>query len=164
VIVMAKGITSGYIPLGAVAVGPRVAEPFWATDSEFVFRHGLTYSGHATACAVALAQLDILERESLVERAATLEPLLVDAVAPLAAHPLVSEVRSGVGVMAGVEVIDQGVAEKVRSHCLSAGFLVRVITGATLQISPPLIVQPDDIQAIVDAITHALDREASVVD
>lgn len=164
VMVMAKGITSGYIPLGAVAVGPRVAEPFWRADSELIFRHGLTYSGHATACAVALAVLDILERESIVEQAAALEPVITEAIAPLASHPLVNEVRSGVGVIAGVELVDQGVAERVRNHCLEAGFLMRVITAATLQISPPLITQPSEIQAIVDAIASALDREAVLLD
>ncbi len=161
VMVMAKGITSGYIPLGAVAVGPRVAEPFWRADSKLIFRHGLTYSGHATACAVALAVLDILERESIVEQAAALEPVITEALSPLAFHPLVNEVRSGVGVIAGVELVDQAVAERVRSRCLEAGFLMRVITAATLQISPPLITQPSEIQAIVDAIASALDREAA---
>ena len=158
--VMAKGITSGYLPLGAVAVGPRVAEPFWSGASELVFRHGLTYSGHATGCAVALAHLDILERESIVEQAAALEAVLVNALAPLAAHPLVSEVRAGVGVIAGVQLTDQALADRVKARCLEAGFLMRVITGATLQISPPLITQPSEIQAIVDAIANALDREA----
>jgi putrescine aminotransferase len=159
--VMAKGITSGYLPLGAVAVGPRVAEPFWSAGTDLVFRHGLTYSGHATGCAVALAHLDIVERESVVERAAALEPVLVDALAPLASHPLVSEVRGGVGVIGGVQVRDQAVADRVKAHCLEAGFLIRVITGATLQISPPLTIDPGDIAMIVGAITDALDFELS---
>ena len=125
-----------------------------------MFRHGLTYSGHATGCAVALAHLDILERESIVEQAAALEAVLVNALAPLAAHPLVSEVRAGVGVIAGVQLSDQALADRVKGRCLEAGFLMRVITGATLQISPPLTTQPSEIQAIVDAIANALDREA----
>ena len=67
-ITVAKGITSGYIPLGGVIASARVAEPFWAEGTQNVFRHGFTYSGHATACAVGLANLDVIEREGLVER------------------------------------------------------------------------------------------------
>jgi putrescine aminotransferase len=157
--VMAKGITSGYLPLGAVAVGPRVCEPFWAPDAELVFRHGITYSGHATGCAVALAHLDILEGESIIERAAALEGVLVDALAPLASHELVTEVRGGVGVMGGVQVRDQAVADGVKARCLEAGFLIRVISGATLQVSPPLTTEPAEIAMIAAAITDALDLE-----
>ncbi|HET6548371.1 MAG TPA: aminotransferase class III-fold pyridoxal phosphate-dependent enzyme, partial [Solirubrobacter sp.] len=72
----AKGISSGYLPLGAVVVGARVAEPFWADDSDHMFRHGLTYSGHSTACAAALANIDILEREELPARVRSLETTL----------------------------------------------------------------------------------------
>src|SRR5919197_4491136 len=85
----AKGITSGYMPLGALVVAPHVAELFFRQG--VMWRHGYTYSGHATACAAALANLDIFEREGLVERAAELEQELVEALAPLAEHPLVRE-------------------------------------------------------------------------
>ena len=63
--VFAKGVTSGYLPLGGVVAAERVAAPFWEDGSELIFRHGLTYAGHATVCAAALANLDILEREQL---------------------------------------------------------------------------------------------------
>ena len=95
VMIMAKGMTSGYLPMGATVVGERVWEPFWKDGSDLVFRHGLTYSGHATVCAAAHANLDIIEREGLVDRVRRLETVLHDAVQPLAAHPLVKEVRSG---------------------------------------------------------------------
>ena len=98
----AKGITSGYIPLGAVIVSPRVADPFWQPGTEHVFRHGYTYSGHATACAVALANLDVIEREGLVERVAKLEPVLEATLRPLESHPLVAEVRAGLGLLGAV--------------------------------------------------------------
>ena len=68
IVTTAKGLTSGYIPLGAVIVGERVAEPFFREGATEVFRHGYTYSGHPTACAVGLANLDIIEREGLIER------------------------------------------------------------------------------------------------
>ena len=103
----AKGITSGYIPLGAVIASPRVAEPFWRTGTTHVFRHGYTYSGHATACAVAMANLDVIEREGLVERVAQLEPVLADDAAAARDHPLVAEVRTGVGLLGAVELADR---------------------------------------------------------
>src|SRR5450759_1648888 len=91
-VTFAKGVTSGYLPLGGVLVGRRVQEPFWDGPAGPVFRHGYTYSGHATACAAALANLDILEREGLVGRAAALEPVLAREIARLAA---VRDHRSG---------------------------------------------------------------------
>src|SRR5674476_992590 len=92
-VTFAKGVTSGYLPLGGVLVGRRVQEPFWDGPAGPVFRHGYTYSGHATACAAALANLDILEREGLVGRAAALEPVLEREIARLDAAPLVGETR-----------------------------------------------------------------------
>ncbi len=101
IITSAKGLSSGYAPIGAVIVGPRVAEPFWRGTGEW-FRHGYTYSGHTASCAVALANLDLIEREALVARVAALEPVLAATLAPLADHPLVSEVRAGTALLAAV--------------------------------------------------------------
>jgi adenosylmethionine-8-amino-7-oxononanoate aminotransferase len=156
--VVAKGITSGYLPLGAVIVGPKVAAPFWSDDSSIVFRHGLTYSGHATACAVALAHLDLLEAEQLVARVATLEPVLTAALAPLAEHPLVREVRSGTGLMAGVELVDAATAAWLAPRALEAGIITRVITDRTLQVSPPFVVEPDQIHRIAEVWGTLLDE------
>lgn len=156
-IVMAKGITSGYLPLGAVAVSPRVAAPFWADDSPLLFRQGLTYAGHATACVAAQANLDILEREGLVDRVASLGRHLAAAVAPLADHPLVTDVRAGVGLLAGIQVRDAEVADKVARLCFDRGYVMRVITNATLQISPPFTVEEHEIDGIVTTIAEALD-------
>ena len=102
-VTFAKGITSGYVPLGGVIVGARVAEPFWSSDTGGVWRHGYTYSGHATATAAAHPNLDIMEREDLPGRALELESELADVLAPLADHPLVTEVRSGLGVVAAIQ-------------------------------------------------------------
>jgi adenosylmethionine-8-amino-7-oxononanoate aminotransferase len=156
-IVMAKGITSGYLPLGAVAVSPRVAAPFWADDSPLLFRQGLTYAGHATACVAAQANLDILEREGLVDRVASLGRHLAAAVAPLADHPLVTDVRAGVGLLAGIQVRDAEVADKVARLCFDRGYVMRVITNATLQISPPFTVEEHELDGIVTTIAEALD-------
>src|SRR5215472_14323302 len=103
-ITTAKGLSSGYLPIGAVVVGSRVAEPFWRPGSADIFRHGYTYSGHPAAAAVAHANLDLIEREHLVARVAGLEPVLASAVAPLAELPLVGAVRAGTGLLAAVEI------------------------------------------------------------
>jgi adenosylmethionine-8-amino-7-oxononanoate aminotransferase len=156
--ILAKGITSGYIPLGAVAVGPKVAEPFWSDDAGVVFRHGLTYSGHATACAVALAHLEILEREELVARVAHLEGVLSAALAPLAEHPRVREVRGPVGLMAGVELVDAATADWLAPRAHDAGIITRVVTNTTLQVSPPFVVEEAELRRIVEIWAALLDE------
>ncbi|HSD78102.1 MAG TPA: aminotransferase class III-fold pyridoxal phosphate-dependent enzyme, partial [Solirubrobacteraceae bacterium] len=108
-ICFAKGVTSGYLPLGGVVVSGRVAEPFWERGGTW-FRHGATYAGHPTCCAAALANLDILEREGLIARGGELERVLADALRPLAAHPLVGEVRAGTGALAAVALAPAALA------------------------------------------------------
>jgi adenosylmethionine-8-amino-7-oxononanoate aminotransferase len=157
-ITMAKGITSGYAPLGGVLIAPRVWRPFFEGADAPIFRHGVTYSGHATACAVAQANLDVIEEEDLVARVARLTPELASAVAPLAAHPLVAEVRAGVGLLAGVQLQPDVSGDAVTRHCLEDGILLRVITNNTLQISPPFVVDADDLRRIAAAIAGALDK------
>ena len=94
-ITFAKGVSSGYMPLGGVLVGERVRAPFWDEPiAGAVFRHGYTYSGHSAAAAAAMANLDIIEREGLVERVATLEPILDKAVRRLEGGPMVGEIRT----------------------------------------------------------------------
>jgi putrescine aminotransferase len=160
-IAFAKGVTSGYLPLGGLIVSGRVAEPFWDRPDAPVFRHGPTYSGHPTCAVAALANLDVLEREKLVPRGGELEDALCAALQPLAQHPLVSEVRAGVGLLAAVELSPAAMAgsasaprelfERVREH----GVLVRPL-GGSIAISPPLTAQPEDFKLIADAIACGL--------
>jgi adenosylmethionine-8-amino-7-oxononanoate aminotransferase len=156
-VLMAKGITSGYAPLGGVLVAPRVWKRFFASESAPVFRHGITYSGHATACAVAHANLDVIEQEGLVQRAAELEAVLHRALQPLVGHPLVAEVRSGVGFLAGVQLRPEVSAEVIEDRCTEAGLLMRTITDNTLHISPPFVVTDDEVSFIAKTIHAALD-------
>ena len=160
IVTTAKGITSGYLPLGGCIVGPRVHEPFWSGRAG-VLRHGFTYSGHATACAVALANLDVLEQEKLVERVADLEPALAEALAPLAASPLVGEVRvagllGGVQLDADVTAVSPDLAERVVALLRERGVLLRAIAGPTLQISPAFIIQQSEIRLLAETILDAL--------
>jgi adenosylmethionine-8-amino-7-oxononanoate aminotransferase len=155
-VTMAKGVTSGYAPLGGVLVAPRVADRFFEGADAPMFRHGLTYSGHATACAVALANLDVIEEEQLVERAARLENVLEKVVAPLADHDLVEEVRAGAGFMAGIHLHDGVVGDSIAEACTDAGVLIRVIHDNTLQICPPFVTTEDELDLIATTIAQAL--------
>ena len=159
-ITCAKGITSGYVPLGAVIASPRVAEPFWAAGTEHVFRHGYTYSGHTTACAVALANLDVIEREQLIGRVRELEPKLEAALRPLESHPLVAEVRAGLGLLAAIELADPTKVDTVVDEARTRGVLLRGLRGVALQISPPFVITEDEIATLARVIGESLDAAA----
>jgi putrescine---pyruvate transaminase len=159
-ITMAKGITSGYAPLGGVIASARVAEPFWAEGTQNVFRHGFTYAGHATACAVGLANLEVIEREGLVRRVRDLEPVLADALRPLADHPAVAEVRTGVGLLGAVELADPSKLQAVIDAAYERGVLVRGIRGVALQVSPPFVITEDELAETVRVFGEALDTAA----
>ena len=155
---MAKGITSGYAPLGGVLVSPRVADRFFGGNGDApIFRHGLTYSGHATACVVAETNLDVIEEENLVERAAHLETVLAKAVEPLRTHELVADVRAGAAFMAGIQLRDDVSGDAVAEACTEAGVLIRTIHDNTLQICPPFVTSEDEVALIAQTIADALD-------
>ena len=159
-ITMAKGITSGYAPLGAVLVAPRVAHRFFCGPPDGdapMFRHGLTYSGHATACVVAEANLDVIEEENLIERAAHLETVLEKELNPLRTHQLVADVRAGAAFMAGVQLRDDVSGDAVAEACTQAGVLIRTIHNNTLQICPPFVTTEDEVALIAQTIAEVLD-------
>jgi adenosylmethionine-8-amino-7-oxononanoate aminotransferase len=159
----AKGITSGYLPMGAVIAAPNVTEPFWSPEAG-MFRHGYTYSGHASVAAAALANLDIIDREGLAKRALQLEGELADALAPLAAHPLVEEVRAGTGVLAAVQIRMDAIAEdatlapRVVAACRRAGVLTRALATGALQVSPALVVDDSALAEMREGFRSALDE------
>jgi putrescine---pyruvate transaminase len=165
-ITFAKGVTSGYLPLGGVIVSGDIAAPFWDEPDAPWFRHGPTYSGHPTCCAVALANLDIIEREGLLGRALELEGELTAALSPLASHALVGEVRSGTGALAAVALsgevlaLDIKAPQRVWAHARGRGVLVRPL-GDGVALSPPLIATREDIDTAASAIGEALDAVAS---
>jgi putrescine---pyruvate transaminase len=164
-VTFAKGVTSGYLPLGGVIVGGRVREPFWSPGAG-VWRHGYTYSGHATATAAAHANLDVMERESLPQRARGLEATLAAALEPLASHRLVADVRAGLGVLAAVQLESDALAEdaaltdRVVAAAREHGVLTRALTGGGLQISPALTIGDDDLAELVEGLGAALDAVA----
>ena len=166
---MAKGLTSGYIPMSGVMVGDRVANRFIADGGEFY--HGFTYSVHPVAAAVALANLDIIEGEGLIERVREdTGPYLGEALAPLADHPLVGEVRT-YGLLAAIELVKSkdgpvlfdnvGHAGGLcRDHALSHGLMMRAVRDGMI-LSPPLTYTRDDIDATVAIAKTALDATAA---
>lgn len=163
-IVFAKGVTSGYLPLGGVVVANHVAEPFW-TQPGRTFRHGATYAGHPTVAAAALANLDILHREQLPARVKSLEGPLYETLRALRTHPAVSEIRGGTGLLGAVELDAELVAAKpgavgqaaraARDH----GVITRPL-GRGLAVSPPLTVEEEHIELIGAALRAGLDAVA----
>ncbi|MBD0414971.1 aspartate aminotransferase family protein [Oryzicola mucosus] len=165
-ITTAKALTSGYQPLSALLVGDRIANTLVEKGGEFY--HGYTYSGHPVACAVALKNLEIIEREGLVERVKSdTGPYFAKALRErIAPHPLVGEVRS-VGLMGAIEIVKEkatrerfspegSAAVTVRDHAIAAGLMMRA-TGDTMILSPPLIWTREIIDMACDRILKALD-------
>ena len=156
-IVFAKGVTSGYVPLGGLVVHGRVAAPFWEVGAA-PFRHGATYGGHPVACAAALANLDILDGEGLLKRAGELEGELHSALATLGDHPLVTEVRGGTGVLGALELdpADPTLPARVARAVRGRGALIRPMISA-LGFSPPLTTQTSHLDLLVDVVRAGLD-------
>jgi putrescine---pyruvate transaminase len=160
-ITFAKGVTSGYMPLGGVIASKRVKDPFWEGEGRW-FRHGYTYSGHAGACAAVLANLQIIDSEGLAERVLRLEPILETAAQGLLDHPLVAEVRVA-GLLCAVELAAQavaandGIATELVLACREQGVLTRALGQAGVQISPALVIEPEQIERIFDSLRASLD-------
>ncbi|MBB6627534.1 aspartate aminotransferase family protein [Nocardioides sp. KIGAM211] len=155
-ITFAKGITSGYAPLGGVFVAPRIWERFYRdSDDTPIFRQGATYAGHATACAVALRHLDLLEDLKLLPRVQELEVVLQAELASLEEIEAIVETRSA-GLMAGVALRDDLSAEAITDALVSDGFITRPLRGNTIQLSPPFITTDDELRELVGAMKAAV--------
>jgi adenosylmethionine-8-amino-7-oxononanoate aminotransferase len=154
-ITFAKGVTSGYLPVGGVVASWKVAEPFF-TEPGHVLRHGATYAGHPACAAAALANLDILENEGLIARGRELEGDLEAALRPLEDHPLVSSVRAGVGLLAAVDLDSPALVPALHAELREQGILTRAL-GAGVAFSPPLTIRPEEIELIGSTMRSALD-------
>lgn len=163
---MAKGLSSGYLPISAVAVSTEIVKVL-KTGGDFV--HGFTYSGHPVSAAVALRNIEIIEREGLVARTRDdTGPYLANALKRLSDHPLVGETRS-VGLLGAVEIVSKpGTNERwggkegnagpvVRDYCIENGLMVRGIRD-TIVMCPPLIISHQQIDDMVDIIAKSLDQ------
>ncbi|KUR74590.1 aspartate aminotransferase family protein [Novosphingobium sp. Fuku2-ISO-50] len=169
IVSMAKGLSSGYLPISATGVSSEIVDVLRASGDDFV--HGYTYSGHPVCAAVALRNIQIIEDEHLVER--TREdtgPYLAKAMAErLAPHPLVGEARS-LGLIGAVEIVaEKGTNRRhgaggqagpiVRDACIARGLMVRAIRDSIV-MSPPLVITHAEIDQLVDTIVAALDASA----
>jgi putrescine---pyruvate transaminase len=153
-ITFAKGVTSGYLPLGGVLVGPAVRAPLEA-DAAFVFKHGYTYSGHPTSAAAALANLDIIEREDLLSRAEGIGKRLGQGLGELVDGEHVAAVRGTMGIWA-IELSPGLDAPVVRDALLDFGVIARPIGNTVLAYCPPLIITDDQLDRCVDGTRSAI--------
>ena len=166
---LAKGVTSGYIPLSACMVNDRIADSLINKGGEFF--HGFTYSGHPVSCAVALENIRILEEEKIVEKVGKeTGPYLAEKLLTLADHSLVGEVRS-CGLLGAVELVRDSstleplsedmdevehLSEVFRDFCLEHGIIIRP-TFSTIIMTPPLIITKDQIDFLIEKFRFALD-------
>jgi adenosylmethionine-8-amino-7-oxononanoate aminotransferase len=169
-ITLAKGLSSGYLPLGAVGAKDHVFDAFLGGPGE-AFMSGATYNGHPLCSAAGLANLEIVEREHLVERCAELGPYLQGGLATLLKHPIVGDVR-GVGLVSGIEYVQDketrewfppsvGAAAKIRDEAFKRGVFVRLLGGGNCHaVAPPFIITEEQI----DTVVNVLDESIGVVE
>jgi putrescine---pyruvate transaminase len=163
---LAKALSSGYLPIGGLMVGDRVARTLIEEGGEFF--HGFTYSGHPAACAVAVANLEIFRRERVVERVREeAAPYLARRWAELAAHPLVGEARC-LGLLAAIELVADKAARRffeprgevglyMRETCTRNGLVMRA-TRDTLFVAPPLVISRAEIDELLSKVVQSLDE------
>lgn len=172
IVAMAKGLSSGYLPISAVGVSKKIVDVLLDRGGDFV--HGYTYSGHPTCAAVALANIEIIENEQLVERTREVSgPYLATALRRLDGHPLVGEARS-LGLIGAVEIVAQKGMNKrftgkeghagpvVRDICIKNGLMVRAIRDSIV-MCPPLIITEAEIDRLVDIIDRSLTEAEPVL-
>jgi len=164
----AKGVTSGYLPLGGVLVADRVADVVINEGGEFA--HGYTYSGHPAACAVAVANIRALRDEGVIERVREeTGPYFRERFATLAEHPSVGEARS-IGLLGAVEIVrdketgerfdkDLKAGTRCRDFCFDNGLVMRAV-GDKMIVCPPLVITPEQVDELVDKARLCLDLTA----
>src|SRR5215469_6781844 len=166
----AKGVTSGYLPLGGVIASKRIHEAIMSAPADRRFMHAATYSGHPVCCAVGLRNLEIIESEGLVERAAVMGPRLLAGLEGLRDLPMVGDVR-GLGIMCGVELVTDrstkapalGLGARVLPEALARGLLPRIRPGSadppigdTICLAPPLMTPADVLDRIPQILRDSL--------
>ncbi len=162
-IVFAKGVTSGYLPLGGVIVAGEIAEPLWSGDGGHAFRHGATYAGHPTCCVAALTNIEILEEEDLLARSRALEGPLREVLERVGEHSSIGEVRTGEGLLGALAIEpellerDPTITLTVHREARARGLLVRPLLDA-VAVSPPLIAEQEHVELIGSVLGEVLDR------
>ena len=166
---VAKALTSGYLPIGAAVASPKIADAFTG-DEASTFRHLITFGGNPASCAAGLANLEIMENEGMVENSAAMGEYLFDQLQTLYEHPIVGDVRGGMGLIAAVELVkdrdtkekfpkEAELAGKMRSLLKQHGLLTR--EGDTIFMAPPLCITRDEVDHMVgqvDEVVGELER------
>lgn len=160
----AKGVTSGYIPLGGIQISEAIRDAIENASESEAWMHGYTYSGHAAACAVGLKNLEIIENENLAERSKTLGAYLLQSLQTLSELPMVGEVR-GLGLLCGVEIVanretkqaEAALAGKIATTCQARGLRTRPV-GNTLAFSPPLIISKEEIDELCSILARVMEE------
>ena len=171
IVSFAKGVTSGYLPLGGIILSDRVHRTLEDAPMDERYMHAATYSGHPTCCAVGLANIDVMEREGLVERSAVMGRKLLAGLETLRALPNVGDVR-GLGLLAAVELVaDQGsrapapgLGAKVVAEALARGLMLRQrpgaegppVSGDSLCLAPPLMTPEPVLERIVQILGESI--------
>ena len=164
IVPMAKGLSSGYLPIGAVAFADHLLKDFFELGGEFY--HGMTYAGHPVACAVALKNIEIIEQEKLVEHTAEIGPYFAQALASLRDHPIVGETRS-MGLIGAIELSNDKarrsrfaspgrVGTMCRDNSFKSGLIMRACWD-TMVLAPPLVITRREIDELVRLARMALD-------
>jgi len=158
----AKGITSGYLPLGGIQISDAIREVIMNAPVKERWMHAYTYSGHPTCCAVALTNLAIIEREGLVENAARMGHRLLDGLHALQAEfECIGDVR-GLGLMAAIEFTSDratkapaNLGEKVRLACVERGLFTRAM-GDNFMFSPPMIIKAEEVDLMLQILGESI--------
>jgi putrescine---pyruvate transaminase len=171
IVSFAKGVTSAYLPLGGIMVSQQVQNAINEAPLDLKFMHAATYSGHPVCCAVGLANVEIIEREGLVQRAADVGPKFLDILRrQLEPLPRVGQVR-GIGMMAAVELVDPNASGsayydnaaaltgRVIARCIADGQLPRRLNN-TICMAPPLISADEQLSRLVDVLADAISKES----
>ena len=167
IITTAKGITSSYAPLGAVLISERLIGDLSECEGGAMFANGFTYSGHPVACAAALANIDVITNDSLLEHARDVGPYFQERLRELTDLPMVGDVR-GLGLMGCVECVinkesrqplelDYEVGNRIDAHCQALGLLVRPLINMCV-LSPPIIITRSEVDRLVDILREGIER------
>ncbi len=168
IITIAKGLTSGYVPMGGVLIADHLLEGISGEQSkEAIFSNGFTYSGHPVSCAAAMANIDILEREDLPAHVRSIAPYFQERLAELRDLPIVGDVR-GMGLVGCVECeisddtqdaleLDYAIGNRIDAHCQELGLLVRPFVNMCV-MSPPLTITREQVDELIDTLRLGIER------
>jgi len=170
IIAFAKGVTSGYVPLGGIIVSDEIYDCIENAPEDRKWNHSFTYSGHPTCCAVGLANIDLIESEGLIDRSREMGEALIDGLGSLRSLPHVGDIR-GIGLMAAVEVVEDPASRKPYDPALKTG--ARIVKkmlengvytrcrGDSVNFAPPLVVASEELERMINVAGEAIESVTS---